>query len=147
LRSKLAEILKRLAEKHGIQCNVSLEELLAYLSGPSYEDDRTSLNKILEEELLLLHEVVEICFLKNMSYKINEATIQYAYPDTYRAHLEAMSIELDEAKRIGRISWVEKRCRDLEEYLDDPHLPRNLEPLVHMLINSYCSRTRRATNH
>jgi hypothetical protein len=58
--------------KYGIQCNVSFEELLTYLEAPSYEDDTIKLNEILSDELLFLHEVAEICFLKKMGYTITK---------------------------------------------------------------------------
>ncbi len=130
---------KALAERYGIRCDVSFEELLSYLNAPSYEEDTISLDEILNEELLL-HEVAEMRFLKNLGYKINRNTILDAYPDTYRAHLEAMNIELAEAKRMGKLDWIMRRCKDLEEYLSDPYLPRDLEPVVHILIGRYCSK-------
>ena len=147
LTMELNRILKALAERYGILCDVSFEELLCYLNALSYEEDTVSLVEILNEELLLLHEVIEICLLKNLGYKINRSIILDAYPDTYRAHLEAMNIELAEAKRMGRIDWILRRCKDLEEYLSDPYLSHDLEPIVHALISRYCSKTKHIISH
>ncbi len=132
LALELTKILKALAERYGIRCDASFEELLSYLNALSYGEDAVSLDEILNEELLL-HEVVEICFLKNFGYKINRNTILDAYPDTYRAHLEAMNIELAEAKRMSKLDWMMRRCKDLEEYLNDPYPPYDLEPNVEKL--------------
>ena len=134
----IEDALRILSEKYGAGCEVSFGELLAYLSGPTYEDDLISLDQVLNEDLLLLHELAEICILKKMGHRINRNTVMNAYPDTYQAHLEAMRIELSEAERMGQLSWIEGRCRDLGRYLGDQHLPRNLEPLVHQLIKQYC---------
>ena len=139
MRSRLTSVLGVLL-RYGVQCNVSFEELLAYLEGPSYEDDTTQLNDILSDELLLLHEVAEICFLKRMGYIISKNTIMEAYPDTYRAHLEALDLELAEAKRLGKYDWIMRRCRDLASYLNDPYLPSSLEAFVCKLISLYCSK-------
>ena len=140
IKSRLASVLGILL-RYGVQCNVSFEELLAYLEGPSYEDDTIQLNDILSDELLLLHEVAEICFLKRMGYIISQNTIMEAYPDTYRVHLEALNIELAEAEKLGRYNWITRRCKDLTSYLNDPNLPSNLEVLVYKLISRYCSKT------
>ena len=126
---------------YGIECSVSLEELVAYFTGPTYVGDTIGLSDVLSNELLLLHEVAEICILKKMSYSITQDTILKAYPNTYYAHLVAMNIELSEAERRGKRDWVEKRCRDLESYLEDPYLPSNLEAFVHELISKYCRRS------
>ncbi|OWJ54914.1 hypothetical protein Pdsh_04200 [Pyrodictium delaneyi] len=133
----LREVLERLRE-YGLRCSVSPEELLAYIQGPSYEDDRVTQEEILGEELLLLHEAAEICILKNMGYRITRGTVVEAYPDTYRAHLIALGIELAEAERLGRLDWIARRCRDLASYFDDPHLPSGMEDAVSQLISRYC---------
>ena len=70
-----------------------------YLEGPSYEDDTVHLSNILDNELFFLHEVAEICFLKEIGYKITRSTIMEAYPDTYHVHLKALKVELNEARK------------------------------------------------
>jgi hypothetical protein len=138
LKSRLSSILK-IISKYGIQCNVSPEELLIYLESSTYENDIVRLDNIWNNELLLLHEVAEICFLKRIGYIVSRNIIIEAYPDTYHAHLEALDIELAEAERQGKQDWIIKRCKDLESYLNDPYLPSNLETFVHKLINKYCN--------
>ena len=66
---ELGDVLERLRE-HGLRCSVSPGELLAYIQGPSYEDDRVTLEEILGEGLLLPHEAAETCILKSMGYRI-----------------------------------------------------------------------------
>jgi len=93
---------------------------------------------VLGSDILMLHEVAEICALKFMGYSIDENTIVKAYPDTYRAHLEAMRIELREASEEGLNEWVRARCRDLQTYLEDPYLLKSLEGAVRNLIEEFC---------
>jgi hypothetical protein len=128
----------RILLKYGIRCKVSLEELLTYLEAPSYEDDTIKLKEILGDELLLLHEVAEICFLKKMGYTITSNIIVEAYPQTYKAHLKALEIELETAKKLERYDWITRRCEDLKSYLEDPNLPSRLNALVFELISRYC---------
>jgi len=138
LESRLASAL-RILRQYGVHCNISPGELLAYLEGPTYEDDTVRLSDILSNDLFFLHEVAEICLLKRMGYKISRSTVMEAYPDTYYAHLEAINIELAEAREKGRYKWIEMRCRDLTSYLSDPNLPSNLEARIQKLINHYCN--------
>ncbi|HID40992.1 MAG TPA: hypothetical protein EYP33_02420 [Pyrodictium sp.] len=79
----LRGVLERLRE-YGLRCSVSPKELLAYIQGPSYEDDRVAQEEILGEELLLPHEAAEIYILKNMGYRITRGTVVEAYPNIYR---------------------------------------------------------------
>ncbi|WFO74891.1 hypothetical protein J4526_07415 [Desulfurococcaceae archaeon MEX13E-LK6-19] len=142
LREKdIASLIKSIIEKFksmGLDCSVSLKEFMTYINALTYEDEKTSIDDILGNEFLILHEVAEICFLKNMGYKIDEKVILNAYPRTYEAHLKAMEIELKEAQKKGSIEWIEKRCKDLESYWEDPMLPLHLRPLLTRLMKTFC---------
>lgn len=121
----------------GYQCNVSSKELIIYLSQRTYTKELIELDQILSNKYLLLHELVEITLLKNRGYNIVDNILVKAYPDTYEAHLEAIDIELQVAWRNHDIDWIKKRLRDLESYLRDPLLPKELEPKVKELIHKY----------
>jgi len=136
--SRIRRALDRLS-RYGVVCSIGVDELLAYLRGPTYSGDRTPAEAVLSSDILMLHEVAEICILKSMGYSIDENTVLRAYPDTYRVHLEALRVELREAFEEGLNEWVEARCRDLQTYLKDPHLPKSLEGVVRSLIEDFCS--------
>lgn len=51
---------------YGIECSVSLEELVAHFTRPTYMGDTIGLSDVLSNELLLLHEVAEMRILKKM---------------------------------------------------------------------------------
>jgi hypothetical protein len=74
LESRLATVLSLLS-KYGVQCNVSSKELLTYLQSPTYEKDAVKLEEILNKDLLLLHEVAKICFLKKAGHAISRNII------------------------------------------------------------------------
>jgi len=94
--------------------------------GPTYEDEVISVEEIVNNDLLFLHEVIETCVLKSLGYSIDKDTVMRAYPDTYYAHLKAIEIELIEANNRDNRVHIEKRCMDLRTYLDDPYLSKNL---------------------
>jgi len=135
--SRIRRALNRLS-RYGIACSISVDEFSAYLRGPTYSGDRTPAEEVLSSDILMLHEIAEICMLKSMGYSIDENTIIRAYPDTYWAHLEALRVELREAREEGLNEWVKARCRDLRTYLEDPYLPKSLEGVVRSLIKEFC---------
>lgn len=123
---------------YGLECSLTCGELLAYLSGPTYTGDRVTAEQVMNSDLLFLHEVAEACILKGMGYVVDESAVTRAYPDTYRAHLKAMEVELLEAEKRGRLDHVAERCRDLESYVEDPLLPEDLRPALAELAQRYC---------
>ncbi len=54
-------------------------ELVEYMQGLTYEEDEIGLDEVLGNDLLLLHETVEICMLKQLGYKIDGGTVIRAY--------------------------------------------------------------------
>ncbi len=134
----LGEVFKLLSSTYGINCDLSCEELLGYISGPTYEEDTVGVDEVFSNELLLLHEVAEVCALKSIGYGIGSDTVMKAYPHTYSAHLKAMDVELSEALKRNNLKHIKERCRDLRSYLSDPHLPNNLASKVQELIHKYC---------
>ena len=134
----LGDVLGLLSSTYGIDCDLSCEELLGYLSGPTYEKDAIGAEEALSDELLLLHEVAETCILKSMGYRIGRDTVVESRQHTYSAHLRAMDIELSEALKRKNPKHIRRRCKDLNSYLYDPYLPSNLVDKVHELIFKYC---------
>ncbi|RLG51134.1 MAG: hypothetical protein DRN96_06025 [Thermoproteota archaeon] len=137
--TQAARAIKRardLAEAIGcVLEEVAPEELLAYISGPTYEEDKISAEEILSSELLTLHELAEISELKRAGFKISQSTVIEAYPRAYEAHLKAMEVELRAAMAIGDTEWVQRRLRDLRSYLEDERLPDGLKPRVAEIIS------------
>ena len=121
----------------GYPCSVNVEEFIVYLKSPTYTEDSYRVEDIIGNKYLLYHELLEISFLKKMGYSIDYNIIRRAYPDTYKAHLEAIDIELEIALRNRDYTWISHRLRDLESYLDDPFLPRILVDRVRGIIHKY----------
>ncbi len=61
-------------------------------------------------------------YFRKMVYKLNSEMIIKAYPDTYKAHLEALNVELAYARKQGRTDWINRRFIDLKSYLEDPEV-------------------------
>ncbi len=128
----------RILEQYNLRRNIYIDEPLAYLEGPTYENDTISFIEILGYDLLFLHEIAEAYILENMGYDLSCNTIIEAYPDTYLAHLKALEIELLETGRRKLYKWIKQRCKVLKSYLNDPHLPSILKNNVYELISRFC---------
>ncbi len=138
IEDKLAKALNILREAYGIRCSLTPEELLTYITAPTYEEDKITPEEILPNDLLLLHEVAEACELKGIGHEISEDISMRAYPDTCRAHLAVMRVEMEEARRNGLLDHVRRRCLDLSTYLEDPYLPEDLWAGVEELMREFC---------
>ncbi|RLE60406.1 MAG: hypothetical protein DRJ35_03420 [Thermoprotei archaeon] len=136
LVEKIYKVGCELASKLGFKCNVTLEELHTYLSAPTYEEDRITLEEISSNRYLCLHEVLECSILKSYGLKITEKIFSEKNISLiYKAHLEAMKLEIFVAFNEGDKKWVKKRFEDLRSYLTDPNLPKELVTHVLELIS------------
>ncbi|ABL78738.1 hypothetical protein Tpen_1341 [Thermofilum pendens Hrk 5] len=128
--------------RRGFDCDVSPEEFAAYMEADTYTGDRAGLWGVVGNRYLLIHELAEISALKRMGYRVDRGVLRRAYPDSYRAHLEAMDVELRVAAEEGDLGWVEARLRDLAGYLSDPLLPEGLAEEVGRLLRKYSGYVR-----
>lgn len=138
IKDKLVNALNKLRDAYGVQCSLTPRELLTYITASTYEEDKTIPDEVLADDLLLLHEVAEACELKALGHEISGDVFMRAYPDTYRAHLAAIKVEIEEARKNGLINHVRQRCADLFTYLEDPHLPMDLRAEVEELMREFC---------
>ncbi len=133
---RIKNICNKLRE-YGVECNVSIEEFIDYMSSPTYVQDSFSIRDIIDNDYLLMHELIEITILKKLGYRITPNILREAYPDTYLAHLKALEKELEIAYMNGDLEWVRKRLTDLYSYLYDPMLPNTLIDKVKSLLNRF----------
>jgi len=136
LLTKARSIVERCLQ---VKCQIDCETIKIYLLAPTYEGDLVKPEAIMQDFFLFLHEVAEICILTSWGYKITPDIIVKAYPNTYKAHLLALRVELDEAVKAGKVGHLERRCKDLKSYLRDLWLPKSLVNDVNSLIKQYCS--------
>ena len=105
---------------------VSAQEFCDYMTGEIFSEDTTTLDDVLGNEYLMVHELVEINELKKMGRTINKRVIVDS-PKTviYDAHFTAMETELDYALHKKDYFWVKIRLRHHKESVldDDPNLP------------------------
>ncbi|PUA33959.1 MAG: hypothetical protein B7O98_00640 [Zestosphaera tikiterensis] len=104
--SKVAEKLKLL--NYNVE-KVSADELYIYLTCDTPTGDTTTLDDVLSNEYLMIHEVVEVSELKKMNVPINERTIMEYYPEVYEAHLTAVDYELTYALINKDYEWIKRR--------------------------------------
>lgn len=81
-----------------------------YMTGEIFSDDPTTLDDVLGNEYLMVHETAEISELKKMGRQIDKRVI-VGSPKTviYDAHFTAMELELDYALFKKDYFWVKIR--------------------------------------
>jgi len=136
LLTKARSIVERRLQ---IKCQIDCEAVRIYLSASTYESDLIKPEEIMQGFFLFLHEVAEICILTSWGYEVGPDIIVKAYSDTYKAHLLALCVELEEATKAGKTEHLKRRCMDLKSYLRDSWLPKSLVNDVNGLIKNYRS--------
>ncbi len=88
---------------------VTYHELYNYVTGGTPTGDAVDFNSIIRNEYYFIHEIIEICELKNHGIIISRETVTKFYPEVYEAHIEALDKELRYALIKNDFEWVEDR--------------------------------------
>lgn len=130
------EVAKRILESLNYHLgDVSAQDFIDYMSTETFTGDTTTLNDILGNEYLLIHELVEINEWKRRGMKIYKGLLIDA-PRTlvYTIHYVALERELEYALRKGDCKWVEMRIRNS---LEDPYIPEELKPYSKNILERF----------
>jgi hypothetical protein len=130
------EAAKRILESLNYHLGkVSAQELIDYMFTETFTGDTTTLDDILGNEYLLIHELVEISEWKRRGMKIYKGLIIDA-PRTlvYTIHYTALEKELEYALQKGDRKWVEMRVKNS---LEDPYIPEELKPYAKNILERF----------
>lgn len=140
IENKIEATKKALRSISYVVKEVSAQEFYDYMTGEIFSEDTTTLDDILGNEYLMVHELVEINELKKMGRTIDKRVIVDS-PKTviYDAHLTAMQTELNYALYKRDYFWVKIRLRQHKESVldDDPNLPEEMRPRAEKLYEKF----------
>ncbi len=119
--------------------HVSAREFHDWMTGVIFSEDATTLQDVLDNEYLMVHELVEISELKKMGYKITKRVIVESPREAiYKAHFFAQDFEMNYALTKKDLSWVKERFEHHKRMLyDDPDLPIELRPTAQAIYDKY----------
>jgi len=140
-------ILKQLGYKSE---DISPKEFYDYMTGETPTGDVITLNDVLNNEFLMVHEVVEISELKKKGIPIDKQTVMVFYPEVYEAHFTAMDYELTYALNQRNYEWFNRRFvspEDFSSQLDDPYLPQEFNYLRQKLAPQCKSIVEKFSKH
>jgi hypothetical protein len=110
------------------------------MTGEIFSDDPTTLQDVLNNEYIMIHELVEISELKKTGRKTDKRTIMETPKiPFYTAHFDAMETELKCALHKRDTYWAKIRLRQHKESVsdDDPNLPEELRPRAEEIYEKY----------
>ncbi len=140
IEAKIREAKEALRQIRYPTENISAKEFYDYMTGETYSGDTTTLQDILGNEFLMVHELVEMSELKKMGKQINKRTL-IETPKTliYTAHFEALEQELNYALVKRDTFYVKIRLKQHKESVldDDPNLPEKLKPRAEKILKKY----------
>lgn len=110
---------KGLLKRLGRECSVGMDEMTLYFSADTPYPDIT-LDKVLEDPLLVAHELVEIDAIVRSGLELTKDVIMKHYAAVDEAHIEAAGVELDLAAMLGMKDRVERLHRLALMWRDDP---------------------------
>jgi hypothetical protein len=140
--SRISEATDALKEFGFYPVDVSAKEFYDYMTGEIFSDDPTTLQDVLNNEYIMIHELVEISELKKIGRKIDKHVIMETPKiPFYTAHLNAMETELKYALYKRDTYWAKIRVRQHKESVvdDDPNLPEELRPRAREIYEKYRS--------
>jgi len=111
--------------------DVSAKEFYDYMTGEIFSEDTTTLQDVLGNEFLMVHELSEMSELKKMGRIIDKQVIVDSPKIViYEAHFKAMELELEYALFKKDYFWVKFRLKQHKESVleDDSNLPESLRP-------------------
>jgi hypothetical protein len=120
--------------------DVSAREFYDYMTGEIFSDDPTTLQDVLNNEYIMIHELVEISELKKTGRKIDRRVIiETPKIPFYTAHFNAMETELQYALRKRDTYWAKIRLLQHKKSVldDDPNLPEELRPKAEEIYEKY----------
>lgn len=119
---------------------ISAKEFHDYMTAEVFSEDTTTLDDVMGNEFLMVHELVEMSELKKMGRKINKHTIMEC-PKVmiYQAHFSAMEQELSYALVKKDLVWAKTRLRQHKESVleNDPNLPKELKHKGEELLQKF----------
>jgi len=140
IENKIRVTKKALKSINYVVKEVSAHEFYDYMTGEIFSEDTTTLDDVLGNEYLMVHELVEINELKKTGRPINRRVIIDS-PKTviYDAHLTAMESELEYALRKKDSFWIKIRLRHHRESAleDDPNFPEEMRPRAQALYEKF----------
>jgi len=137
IRARINEISEILKENGYEPEKISEEEFYQYLTGETPYKEKYTLEDVLKDNFLMLHEVVEISELKRMGIPVNKRTVIEFHSKAYEAHLTATDVELSYAFKVKNFSWIRTRLEHLRTWEEDELLPPDLLPKVRQLLRKY----------
>jgi hypothetical protein len=140
--AKIRKAKKTLEKLDYVAEDISSRESYDYMTGEIFSEDTTTLQDVLGNEFLMVHELSEMSELKKMGRIIDKRVIVDS-PKTviYEAHFKAMELELGYALFKKDYFWIKVRLKQHKESVleDDPNLPESLRPrgeeIFHKFIN------------
>lgn len=139
--NKIEKTRKALSSIRYLAEETTAKELFDYMTGDTFSGDKTTLEDVLGNEYLLVHELVEVNELKKLGRTINKRVIVDSPKAViYSAHLTAMEAELIYALRKRDYSWVKIRLKQHKENIldNDPNLPDKIRPRAEELFKNFC---------
>ena len=116
---------------------ISANELVDYFEDDAPSGDITTIEDILGNKWLLIHELIELSELKGLDLKISSKLLVTHAKEVDYAHITATEYELKFAQENKDEKWIKSRLIDINSWSNDDDMPQDLKSRCRKLLKIY----------
>lgn len=116
-----------LLRRHGYDYAILPDDLRRYAQADTFYPSAITWEEILKDELLVVHEVVEIAEMKRMGLEITKDVIVRNVDRVCEAHLRAAEVEIELARAMGNVAHIRDRLQVFGSWIEDRLVPPELK--------------------
>jgi hypothetical protein len=122
------ENARSLLGDHGYECRTTVEDFLLWFQADTPYDQGGEFDCVIQNPLLVAHELVEIENVRAMGLKLTKDVIVKNMQKVDDAHLKAARVEIELAFSLGNTQHVRERIVHVGMWIEDPSVsPGNKE--------------------
>jgi hypothetical protein len=119
---------KQLLRDHGYDCTTTAEDLQRWFEADTPFDENFGLDEVLKNQLIVVHELVEIENVKKMGLALTKDVIVKNLEKVDDAHMIATEVELGLAASMKNVKHLRDRLESIKMWSeDDTVTPENKE--------------------
>lgn len=107
------------------------------MKGSTPTGEKLTLRDVLDSRYLMIHEPAEMSELKKRGIPLHLDTVIEFHPVIYEAYMTVFDFELSLARDEGERTWVERRIKLVDNWLEDNLTPPHLAQVCLRLTEKF----------
>lgn len=117
--SRVVELARQLLRDHDYNCTATAKDLRLWFEADTPYDENFGLDEVLKNQLIVVHELVEIETVKKMGLALTKDVIVKNLEKVDDAHMIATEVELRIAASIKDVRHLRDRLENIRMWSED----------------------------